>query len=94
MLHMLDVACLCTLLSSLYALIASAVTKQQKTFHYRIDVEELDGRRTDSLQTFAVHHWGQWDFKFFGLKIMDMESSQDNCYEGNTSQRHNEFLSR
>ena len=32
-------------------------------------VEELDGGGPTPLQCFAVSHWGQWDFEFFGLKI-------------------------
>jgi len=40
------------------------------TVHSGIHVEELDGGPT-RFQCFAVHHWGQWRFRFFWPKNRD-----------------------
>ena len=49
---------------------------------------------TTPFQTFAVHHWGQWRFRFFGQK--NLEGLTDlyelwPSYRGTTAHRHNVF---
>jgi len=57
-------------------------------------VEELDGGPTP-FQSFVVHHWGQWRFRFFGQKIGAVQRSGlplGSIIGGTTAHRHNVFL--
>ena len=56
-------------------------------------VEELDGGPTP-FQCFAVHHWGQWRFRFFGQKIGTVQHSGlplGSIIGGTPAHRHNFF---